>query len=156
MSHMVWGKGGFLNAAQYDATGNLVGATDSKTRNGYSVYVGVQVPAPYGKIGAEYNWGSKYWIPFVQAEDDLIGPKLGTRGQVGELYYIFDINPNMFIKLDGLYYDYAYTNSNSPVGPALKISDVKKSDSLTAMRKGVLMPIIDTAWDANVSLTCKF
>ena len=142
-----------------DQFGNTVynfTAADKKSRYGYSVYAGIQVPAPYGKIGAEYNWGSKYWTPFDQASDDLIGSKLGTRGQVAELYYIFDINPNMFIKLDGLYYDYAYTNSNSPVGPALKISDVKKWDSATAMGNGVLLPIIDTAWDANLSLTCKF
>ena len=149
--------GGLLNGATFDSAGNVV-ATDSKSRNGYSIYAGVQVPAPYGKVGFEYNWGSKYWTPFVQAEDDLIGPKLGTRGQVFDLYYMFDINPHMFIKLDGMYYDYAYTNSNSPVGPALKISDVKNMNAQQLMANGVLMamPVIDTAWDANASLTVKF
>jgi len=149
--------GGPLNGVTLDAQGNPV-ATDSKARNGYSIYAGVRVPAPYGKVGFEYNWGSRYWTPFVQAEDDLIGPKLGTRGQVFDLYYIFDINPHMFIKLDGMYYDYAYTNSNSPVGPALKISDVKNMNAQQLMANGVMMamPVIDTAWDANAALTVKF
>ena len=79
------------------------GQTSSNDKeNGYSIYAGIQVPAPLGKMGLEYNFGSQYWIPFTQAQDDMIGSKLATRGHVGEAYYIFDINPNMFIKLGGL------------------------------------------------------
>ncbi len=73
-------------------------ATDDENQNGYGFYAGVQVPAPYGKVGLEYNYGSKYWTPFTQGQDDSLGSKLATRGHVGEAYYIFDINPNMFIK----------------------------------------------------------
>jgi hypothetical protein len=123
---------------------------DTTARNGFSVYAGFRIPAPLGKFGLEYNWGSKYWTPFTQAQDDIVGSKLAARGQVGEIYYIFDINPKMFIKLSGLYYDYAYTGSGSPVGKPEKISDVQ------ANRATSLFPVIDKVFDGNVSMTVKF
>ncbi len=122
---------------------------DGKT-TGWSVYAGVQIPAPLGKVGLEYNYGSKNWIPFTQAQDDMIGSKLATRGHVGEAYYIFDVNPKMFIKLGGLYYDYQYTGSGSPVGAPHKIEDVKNGTAFS------MLPAIDTAWDGYASLTVKF
>jgi hypothetical protein len=127
-----------------------VSATEDKVRNGYGFYAGVQVPAPYGKLGLEYNYGSKYWSPFTQGQDDALGSKLATRGHVGEAYYIFDINPNMFIKVGGLYYDFVYTNSGTPVGKPQKVDDVKDGKAYS------LMPVIDTAYDLNASLTVKF
>ncbi len=127
-----------------------VNATEDKVRNGYGFYAGVQVPAPYGKLGLEYNYGSKYWSPFTQGQDDALGSKLATRGHVGEAYYIFDINPNMFIKVGGLYYDFVYTNSGTPVGKPQKVDDVKDGKAYS------LMPVIDTAYDLNASLTVKF
>ncbi|MBW6512281.1 MAG: DUF3373 domain-containing protein, partial [Desulfuromonadaceae bacterium] len=93
---------------------------DDSAQDGYGVYVGVQVPAPMGKVGFEYNYGSKYWTPFTQAQDDMLGSKLAVRGEVYEAYYIFDVNPRMSIKLGGLFYDYAYTGSGSPVGAPQK------------------------------------
>jgi Protein of unknown function (DUF3373) len=124
--------------------------SSSDKEDGYSIYAGIQVPAPMGKLGLEYNYGSQYWIPFTQAQDDMIGSKLATRGHVGEAYYIFDVNPNMFIKLGGLYYDYEYTGSGSPVGAPQKISDVQSGKGAT------MLPVIDKAWDAYASLTVKF
>ncbi|PLX79060.1 MAG: DUF3373 domain-containing protein [Desulfuromonas sp.] len=118
--------------------------------NGYSFYAGIQVPAPMGKLGLEYNYGSQYWTPFTQAADDAIGSKIATRGHVGEAYYIVDVNPNMFIKLGGLYYDYEYTNSGSPVGTPHKVDDVIDGKEFS------MLPVIDTAWDAYASITVKF
>ena len=125
-------------------------AEDDDTQEGYGVYVGIQVPAPMGKFGLEYNYGSKYWTPFTQAQDDLIGSKLSTRGHVGEVYYIFDINPRAFIKIGGLYYDYEYTGSGSPVGKPVKVSDVQDGVAYS------LLPVIDTAWDAYAKITMQF
>jgi hypothetical protein len=125
-------------------------ATNDGNENGYGIYAGIQVPAPYGKVGLEYNYGSKWWTPFTQSQDDSLGSKLATRGQVGEAYYIFDINPKMFIKIGGLYYDFKYTNSGSPVGKPQKVDDVKDGKAYS------LMPVIDTAYDLNASLTVKF
>ncbi|WP_020677613.1 DUF3373 family protein [Geopsychrobacter electrodiphilus] len=151
------GFGGLLSDAApiYDAatgapTGNYAQDGVGKDHNGYSVYVGMQIPAPMGKLGLEYNYGSEYWIPFTQAQDDVLGSKLATRGHVGEVYYIFDINPRAFIKLGALYYDYQYTGSGSPVGKPQKVADVKDGKAYSAF------PVVDTAVDVNLSMTVKF
>jgi hypothetical protein len=127
-----------------------VGVTSSDNQHGYSVYVGVQIPAWMGKLGLEYNFGSQYWTPFTQAQDDMIGSKLATRGHVGEAYYIFDLHRNMFIKLGGLYYDYKYTGSGSPVGAPQKVADVKDGRAVS------MLPVVDTAWNAYASMSLRF
>lgn len=151
--------GGMLSDAIFEAELNSTGteiimvpktSDDSNTKDGYGIYVGVQIPAPYGKFGLEYNYGSKYWTPFTQAQDDPIGSKLATRGHVAEAYYIFDINPKMFIKLAGLYYDYEYTGSGTPVGAPQKIDDVLAGTAYS------MLPVVDTAFDVNASLTLNF
>jgi len=103
-----------------------------------------------GKFGLEYNYGSKYWINFTQAADDLLGSKLATRGHVGEAYYMFEVNDNMSIKLSGLYYDYEFTGSGSPLGAPKKIEDVQSGEAYS------MFPVVDTAWDARLALTVKF
>jgi hypothetical protein len=125
-------------------------AEEDRDRHGFSVYTGVQVPAPLGKFGVEYNYGSRYWMPFTQAQDDVVGSKLATRGHVGEAYYIFDINPNMFIKVGGIYYDYKYSNSGTPVGKPQKIEDIQDGQAFS------MLPVVDDAWDGYASLTVKF
>jgi hypothetical protein len=125
-------------------------ATEADDEEGYGFYAGVQIPAPMGKLGLEYNYGSKYWTPFTQAQDDPVGSKLTTRGHAGEAYYIFDINPRMFIKLSGIYYDFEYTGSGSPVGKPQKIDDVKAGTAYS------LLPAIDTAYDLNATVTVNF
>ena len=125
-------------------------ASEDEKRDGYGVYVGFQTPAPLGKFGLEYNYGSKYWSPFTQAQDDVVGSKLATRGHAGEAYYIFDINPNMFFKVGAIYYDYEYTGSGSPVGKPQDIDDVQDGKAYT------ILPAVDEAWDLNASLTMKF
>lgn len=125
-------------------------ATETDDEEGYGFYAGIQVPAPKGKLGLEYSYGSKWWTPFNQAVDDAIGSKLSTRGHTGEAYYIFDINPNMFLKLSGIYYDFEYTGSGSPVGKPQKIDDVKDGTAYS------LMPVVDSAYDVNATFTVKF
>ncbi|MFK5925117.1 MAG: DUF3373 family protein [Desulfuromusa sp.] len=151
--------GGMGNDAVFEAQLSLDGsevimmpvrAEDDDTQEGYGVYVGIQVPAPMGKFGLEYNYGSEYWTPFTQAQDDLLGSKLAVRGQVAEAYYIFDINPHAFIKIGGLYYDYDYTGSGSPVGKPIKIDDIEAGSAFS------LLPVVDTAWDAYAKITMLF
>lgn len=151
--------GGMLSDAVFEAELNSTGteiimvpktSDDTDAKDGYGLYVGIQMPAPYGKFGLEYNYGSEYWTPFTQAQDDPIGSKLATRGHVGEAYYIFDINPKMFIKLAGLYYDFEYTGSGTPVGAPQKIDDVLAGTAYS------MLPVVDTAFDVNASLTINF
>lgn len=127
-----------------------VTATESKTRDGYGFYAGVQIPAPMGKVGLEYNYGSKWYTPFTQVQDDVVGSKLATRGHVGEAYYIVEVNPRMFLKFGGIYYDYEYSGSGSPVGAPKKIKDIQNGTAYS------LLPVVDKAWDLNASITLKF
>ncbi len=155
-----FGFGGLLtdaeivNFADLDGNGTpetpVMEAASDDEKDGFSVYAGVQIPAPFGKLGLEYNWGSKYWFAFTQAQDDLLGSKLATRGHVGEAYYLFDINPNMFIKVGAIYYDYEYTGSGVPVGAPHKIEDVQNG------KVPATFPTFDKAWDAYASLTVNF
>ncbi len=68
-----------------------VRAENAETREGYSIYLGTQLPTPVGKLGLEYNYGSKYWMPLNQAQNDALGNKLTTRGHAAEAYYILNI-----------------------------------------------------------------
>ncbi len=93
--------------------------TDSE--NGYLIYAGVRYDIDdIGlKLGAEYNYGSQYWIAFTPAHDDIYQSKLATRGHVFELYTIYDIPAGdaisqfgrAFIRLGYQYYDYIYAGS---------------------------------------------
>ena len=125
-------------------------AKNPEDQDGYGFYVGAQFPVPKGKFGLEYNYGSKYWTPFVQNVDDVVGSKLATRGHAGEAYWIIDINPRMFIKLAGIYYDFEYSGSGSPVGEPKKIEDIQDGTAYS------LLPVVDTAYDLNATVTVQF
>lgn len=108
-----------------------------KSQTGYAVFAGVRYDLPSRtKLGFEYNYGSKYWITFAPAADDMWTSKVGTRGQVFEPYVIqeLDLKPissffaKTFFKLGYQYYDFHYTGSNNWVGEPKKISDIKSTD----------------------------
>jgi hypothetical protein len=91
--------------------------TDSE--DGYSFYTGVRYDMDnLGlKLGAEYNYGSQYWVSFSPGHDDLYMSKLATRGNAYELYMIYDLPTGeaiskfakTFIRLGWQYYDYNYS-----------------------------------------------
>ncbi len=95
------------------------GAANTGSENGYSVYAGVRYDLDnLGlKLGAEYNYGSQYWIAFAPGHDDLYMSKLATRGSAYELYMIYDLPTGeaiskfakTFIRLGWQYYDYNYS-----------------------------------------------
>lgn len=79
----------FGSGLQDTGAGLLVNGPDKTDHSGYSAYVGLRYDLPSGtKLGAEYNYGSKYWMPFDPAADDMWTSKLGTRGNVYETYII--------------------------------------------------------------------
>jgi hypothetical protein len=63
------------------------------SENGYSIYAGIRYDIDnLGlKLGAEYNYGSQYWVAFTPGHDDLYMSKLATRGNAYELYMIYDL-----------------------------------------------------------------
>jgi hypothetical protein len=110
-------------------------------RDGYLVYAGVRYDMPeHGlKLGLEYNWGSEYWISFTPGHDDLTQSKLATRGDVVEVYGIWDIPGGeaiskfgkAFMRLGYQHYEYDYTGSGFWLGAPHKIEDLQ-NDPLTA------------------------
>ncbi|MBN2767967.1 MAG: DUF3373 family protein [Campylobacterales bacterium] len=71
----------------------ILGA-EGGTRNGSSIWAGVIFPdmiTEKGKIGLEYNHGSKYWTPMTWAEDTAIGSKIAVRGDAYEAYWNFNL-----------------------------------------------------------------
>jgi hypothetical protein len=128
-------------------------------RTGYGIYVGARydLPSTGTKIGAEYNHGSKYWMPFDPAADDMWTSKLGTRGNVYEGYIIQELKlqpissylSKVFFRLGYQYYDFEYTGSNNWVGAPTKISD------LTSANMQYLAPL-KSAHDVYATFEVKF
>ncbi|MBI1920208.1 MAG: DUF3373 domain-containing protein [Geobacter sp.] len=135
------------------------GAEAPTDKTGYSVYVGARydLPSTGTKLGLEYNYGSKNWIPFDPAADDMWTSKLGTRGHVYETYLIQELKlqpissylSKAFFRLGYQYYDFEYTNSNNWVGAPTKISD------LTATNMQYLPPL-KSAQDIYATFEVKF
>jgi hypothetical protein len=89
--------------------------------NGYSAYVGVRYDLDQAglKFGAEFNYGSKYWLAMAPGHDDIYQSKLATRGQVYEIYTLWDLPTGealskyakTFMRLGYQHYEYDYSGS---------------------------------------------
>ena len=80
----------------YDANKGYIlnGSSDGGVSKGHSFWVGANIPdmlTESGKLGFEYNYGSKYWTPMTWAEDTAIGSKVAVRGSAYEAYWNFDL-----------------------------------------------------------------
>lgn len=102
-------------------------------KTGTAIALGVRYDLPSKtKLGFEFNRGSKNWITFAPAADDMWTSKAGVRGNVYEAYVIQElnsvpissVNSKAFFRLGARYYDFQYTGSNNWVGAPVKISDV--------------------------------
>ena len=124
--------------------------TDSET--GYSLYAGIRYDVPNAglKFGAEYNYGSEYWIAFTPGHDDMYLSKLSTRGQVAEVYMIYDLPTGeavskyakTFIRLGYQHYWYDYTGNDWNIQP-YDVDDamMMTASYMMATQSGGLMPI---------------
>lgn len=121
-----------------------------KSRDGYMIYLGAVLPMPWsGRLGLEYNYGTKYWFNFSGAEDSLVASKLAVRGHVYEAYWHQPIYKDYFFAtLGARYYDYEYSGSGNPMGEPVKIEDLTSLNALT--------PVVDEVWDAYLSLTFRY
>lgn len=94
---------------------------ETDENNGYAIYAGLRYDFadPGLKVGAEYNYGSEYWLAMTPGHDDLYQSKLATRGQVFEVYTIYDIPAGeaisrygkAFIRFGYQHYRYDYSGS---------------------------------------------
>jgi hypothetical protein len=95
----------------------MLGSTKSET--GTSTWLGVNMPCPLtdnGRIGFEWNKGSKYWRSVTYAEDTMTGSKIAARGTAVEAYYTKPINNALSFNLRYTKIDYDYTGSNAFFG----------------------------------------
>ncbi|MGE5093828.1 MAG: DUF3373 domain-containing protein [Betaproteobacteria bacterium] len=114
-------------------TGGFFAPEAPSSKRGNAIYVGARYDLPSRtKLGLEYNHGSKNWITFAPAADDMWTAKLGTRGNVYEAYVIQELDAKpissftskAFFRLGFQHYDFDYTGSNNWVGAPVRISDV--------------------------------
>jgi hypothetical protein len=124
-------------SSQFGFQGLLTGAffqpeaASNKTGNAIAVGLRYDLPSKT-KVGFEFNRGSKNWITFAPAADDMWTSKAGVRGNVYDAYVIQEVGntpvastkSKAFFKLGARYYDFKYTGSNNWVGAPVKISDV--------------------------------
>lgn len=112
-----------------------------KDKDGVMIHLGARYDIPNMplKIGAEFNHGSKDWIAFTPGHDDMFQSKLATRGQVYEVYGIWDIPSGeavskygkAFMRLGYQHYKYDYTGSGFWLGEPKDIDELA-SDPLNA------------------------
>jgi hypothetical protein len=119
-------------------TGAFFNPEAPNSKDGWAAYVGARYDiAPTAtKLGFEFNHGSKNWMPFDPAADDIVTSKLGTRGNVYEGYLVQELKlkpvsshfSKAFFRIGYQYYDFEYTGSNNWVGAPVKIADIKSTD----------------------------
>ncbi|MDO9243421.1 MAG: DUF3373 domain-containing protein, partial [Rhodocyclaceae bacterium] len=150
-------------SAQFGFQGLLTGAffqpeeAPSK-KTGQAIALGVRYDLPSKtKLGFEYNKGSKNWITFAPAADDVWTSKYGTRGDVYEAYVIQELDrmaissnaSRAFFRLGAKYYNFKYTGSNNWVGAPVAMSDVSGATRLT-------MAPLKNATDIYATFEVKF
>jgi len=126
-------------------TGAFLSPEAPSHKRGNAIAVGMRYDLPSRtKIGVEYNRGSKNWITFAPAADDILTAKAGTRGNAYEAYLIQELDSKpissfaskAFFKLGFVYYDFKYTGSNNWVGAPVRISDMNgQFSALTPLKK---------------------
>jgi opacity protein-like surface antigen len=139
-------------------TGQFLNPEAPSKKTGWAAYAGARYDFPTNtKLGVEYNHGSKNWITFAPAADDIWTTKLGTRGDVYETYLIQELNlkpissrlSKAFFRLGYQYYNFDYTGSNNWVGAPVKVSDVKPTDMM-------LLTPLKNAQDIYLTFEVKF
>ncbi|UPT77595.1 DUF3373 domain-containing protein [Sulfurovum sp. XGS-02] len=149
------------------------GASKGEGKGGHSYWFGAQLPVNvgdenYGKLGLEYNHGSKYWRPFDYAEDTMIGSKLAARGDAWEVYYTYQFNEALSAQFRYTSIDYDYTGSQgffASGGTPLKIDDLKAMSTAAgapmgpqaAMVADAMLPnVVEKAQDARFYIRYRF
>jgi hypothetical protein len=129
-----------------DSGAGLLYTGTPQSKTGWAVYVGTRydIEKTGTKLGFEFNHGSKDWITFAPAADDMWTSKLGTRGNVYEGYIIQELKlkpissylSKTFFRIGYQFYDFDYTGSNNWVGGPVSIGNLN-----TPMNAQMLTPL---------------
>ncbi len=85
---------------------SLLGSPEEKT--GWAFYTGFRYNFDkMNKVGFEFNHGSKYWLTFSQAPEDLM-EKLTINGNAYEAYFIHRFAGRIMSRVGFVYLDYDY------------------------------------------------
>jgi outer membrane murein-binding lipoprotein Lpp len=134
---------------------------EKKSHSGNAIYLGARydIKKTGTKIGIEWNRGSKYWLAFTPASDDLWTSKLATRGDVYEAYIIQELPETpiskfgkAYFRLGYQYYRFKYTGSGFWLGEPKKIDDLNQTDPLAAQ----LLKPIKNAQDIYFTFDVEF
>ncbi len=102
----------------FSGPGNM--GESGKDRTGLAYYLGLRYKLPWdamngAKVGLEYNHGSKYWwAPLKGTEDPL--NKLGTKGEVWDVYYLQPFMHNAMFRLGMTDIQYDHKMYGGPIG----------------------------------------
>ena len=130
--------------------GSMLGSTDAQT--GHSTWIGLNFPCLLtedGRIGIEWNQGSKYWRSVTYGEDTMAGSKIAARGTAWEIYYNKPITKSLKFNARYTQIKYDYTGSNSFFG-----DDGTPMTMTQALANG--QDPVKEASDLRVSVSYKF
>jgi hypothetical protein len=77
------------------------------------------------KFGYEFNHGGKNWFSFTQGSEDPMN-KLATRGDVHDVYAIYQMDLNQYLRVGYTDIQYDYTGSGWHIGSAMPTDDEAK------------------------------
>ncbi|MBB5348105.1 DUF3373 domain-containing protein [Desulfoprunum benzoelyticum] len=117
----------------YAAMAAGMAGPNTDDENGYSIYAGMRYDMDnIGlKLGAEFNYGSENWLAMSPGHDEIYQSKLATRGQVYEVYGLYDLPTGefiskyakTFIRFGYQHYEYDYSGSGDWNMAAYDLSD---------------------------------
>ncbi|MDY0328411.1 MAG: DUF3373 family protein, partial [Arcobacteraceae bacterium] len=97
--------------------------------SGNSYWLGARYDVGFGKIGLEYNHGSKNWFSMTGGSLDPLN-KLATRGNVTDIYFIKNIDRNAHVKVGYMDMDYKYSGSGMHIGTPMADKTDRKNGYL--------------------------
>ena len=77
------------------------------------------------KFGYEFNHGGKNWFSFTQGSEDPMN-KLATRGDVHDIYALYQMDLNQYLRLGYTDIQYDYTGSGWHIGTPMPTNDEAK------------------------------
>ncbi len=127
----------------YAAMALRLAGPNTENEDGYSAYMGVRydIDAVGLKIGAEFNYGSENWVAMSPGHDDIYMSKLAARGQVYEVYGLYDLPTGemiskyakTFIRFGYQHYEYDYSGSGDWNMAAYDLGDAGDRAMLTML-----------------------
>lgn len=114
------------------ATQGAIAQTKLNEEDAWALHIGARYDFNDAfKLGYQYFHGSKFWYSTqaVSAADPLNVTQ--TRGDAHDIYAIYQIDFNQFLRLSYTHVNYKYSGSGRPVGMPVKIDDSVSNIMLT-------------------------